>query len=45
VLLYGTEISSPHGGVETPRGKVPLGGFEAASGRVRFSDVAQVAVK
>jgi len=45
VLLYGTEISSPHGGVESAYGKGPLGGLGGSSGRVKFSDVAQVAVK
>jgi hypothetical protein len=45
VLLYGTEISSPHGGVESPYGKGPLGGLTGNSGRVKFSDVAQVTVK
>jgi hypothetical protein len=45
VLLYGTEISSPHGGVESAYGKSPLGGMTGSSGRVKFSDVAQVAVK
>jgi hypothetical protein len=44
-LLYGTEISSPHGGVESAYGKSPLGGFTGSSGRVKFSDVAQVTVK
>jgi hypothetical protein len=45
VLLYGTEKGSPHGVVDTVQGKQPLGGFGAASGRVRFSDVAQIRVK
>jgi len=44
-LLYGTEISSPHGGVESPYGKGPLGGLTGSSGRIKFSDVAQVTVK
>ncbi len=45
VLLYGTEKGSPHGAVDTLQGKQPLGGFGSASGRVRFSDVAQIRVK
>ncbi len=44
-FLYGTEKGSPHGAVETIRGKVPLGGFGANSGRVRFSDVLQIQVQ
>ena len=44
-FLYGTEKASPHGGVETIRGVVPVGGFTANSGRVRFSDVVQVRVE
>ena len=42
---YGTEKGSPHGAVETVRGIVPLGGFTANSGRVRFSPVVTVQVK
>jgi predicted secreted protein len=45
VLLYGTEISSPNGAVETPTSKGPVGGFGGSSGRVKFSDVRSVAVK
>lgn len=45
VLLYGTEISSPHGAVETPYGKQPLGSFTGSSGRVKFSDLLSVDVK
>jgi hypothetical protein len=45
VLLYGTEKGSPHGAVDTLRGKQPLGGYGAAGGRVQFSDVAQIRVK
>jgi hypothetical protein len=45
VLLYGTEISSPHGAVETSFGKGPLGGLGGSSGRVKFSDVAQVKIQ
>ena len=45
VLLYGTETGSPHGAVETPYGKQPLGGFTGSSGRVKFSAVATVDVQ
>jgi hypothetical protein len=45
VLLYGTEVSSPHGAVETPYGKQPLGSYLGNSGRVLFSDVVSVDVK
>ena len=45
VLLYGTELGSPHGAVETPTGKVPLGGFTGSSGRVKFSDVKTIRVQ
>ncbi len=45
VLLYGTEISSPNGAVETPVGKGPVGGFTGSGGRVKFSDVQKIAVK
>ena len=45
VMLYGTETGSPHGAVETPYGKQPLGGFTGSSGRVRFSAVATVDVQ
>ena len=45
VLLYGTELSSPNGAVETPMGKNPAGGFTGSSGRVKFSDVRTIAVK
>ena len=45
VLLYGTELSSPHGAVETPYGKQPLGTYTGNSGRVKFSDVVLVDVK
>lgn len=45
VLFYGTEISSAHGAVDTPYGKSPLGGFTGSSGRIKFSDVAKVAVQ
>ncbi|MFQ5697490.1 MAG: hypothetical protein ACE5IL_04295 [Myxococcota bacterium] len=44
-FLYGTEKASPHGAVETVRGKLPLGGFAGASGRVRFSAVRRVRVR
>jgi hypothetical protein len=44
-FLYGTEKGSPHGAVETIRGKVPRGGFTANAGRVRFSDVLQIQVR
>lgn len=44
-FLYGTEKGSPHGAVETIRGKVPLGGFGANAGRVQFSDVLQIEVE
>lgn len=44
-FLYGTEKASPHGAVETVRGKLPLGGFAGGSGRVRFSAVRQVRVE
>lgn len=44
-FLYGTEKGSPHGAVETVRGIVPLGGFTANAGRVRFSPVVTVQVK
>lgn len=44
-FLYGTEKGSPHGAVETIRGKVPRGGFTANSGRVAFSEVVQVEVE
>jgi len=33
VMWYGTESGSPHGAVETPYGKQPLGGFTGSSGR------------
>jgi hypothetical protein len=42
VLLYGTELSSPNGAVESPAGKLPVGGFTGSSGRVKFSNVVQV---
>jgi hypothetical protein len=45
VLLYGTEVSSPHGAVETPYGKQPVGTYLGNSGRVKFSDVVAVDVK
>ena len=45
VLFYGTELSSPHGAVETPYGKQPIGGFTGSSGRIKFSDVARIAVQ
>jgi predicted secreted protein len=45
VLLYGTEMSSPHGSIEMPQGKGPVGGFTGSSGRVKFSDVQTIAVK
>jgi len=45
VLLYGTELSSPNGAVETPMGKTPAGGFTGSSGRVKFSDVKSIQVK
>ncbi len=45
VFFYGTEKGSPHGAVETLQGKGPIGGFTAAAGRVRFSDVLQIQVK
>jgi hypothetical protein len=45
VLLYGTEISSPNGAVETAAGKGPRGGLGGSSGRVKFSDVVQVKVQ
>lgn len=45
VLLYGTELSSPNGAVESPSGKSPVGGFTGSSGRVKFSDVMQVKVQ
>ncbi len=45
VLFYGTEISSAHGAVDTPYGKSPLGGFTGSSGRIKFSDVAKVAIQ
>lgn len=45
VFLYGTEKGSPHGAVETLRGTVPVGGFGANSGRVRFSEVHQIQVR
>ena len=44
VFLYGTEKGSPHGAVETIRGKVPRGGFGGHSGRVLFSEVVQIQV-
>lgn len=42
---HGTEKGSPHGAVETIRGKVPVGGFTANAGRVRFSEVLQIQVE
>jgi hypothetical protein len=45
VLLYGTELSSPNGAVETPYGKQPIGTYTGNSGRVKFSDVLSVDVK
>lgn len=45
VLLYGTETGSPHGAVETPYGKQPLGGFTGSSGRVKFSAVQTIEVQ
>jgi hypothetical protein len=45
VMLYGTETGSPHGAVETPYGKQPLGGFTGSSGRVKFSAVSTVDVQ
>jgi hypothetical protein len=44
VFLYGTEKGSPHGAVETIRGKAPRGTYLANAGRVRFSDVLQITV-
>jgi hypothetical protein len=44
-FFYGTEKGSRHGAVETIRGKQPLGGFGANSGRVRFSDIARIKVE
>ena len=45
VLLYGTEMSAPHGAVDTPYGKQPLGTYQGNSGRVKFSDIVLVDVK
>ncbi len=45
VLFYGTEISSPNGAVETPTGKVPIGGSTGSSGRVKFTDVKMIQVQ
>jgi hypothetical protein len=45
VLFYGTEVSSAHGAVETPYGKQPRGEFTGSSGRIKFSDVARIAVQ
>jgi hypothetical protein len=45
VLLYGTESGSPHGAVETPYGKQPVGGFTGSSGRVKFSAVQTIDVQ
>lgn len=45
VLFYGTEVSSPHGGVETPYGKSPIGEFTGSSGRIAFSEVQKVTVQ
>lgn len=44
VLLYGTEISSPNGAVESPTGSSPLGGLTSSSGRVKFSDVQTIQI-
>lgn len=44
-FLYGTEKASPYGAVETIRGRLPLGGTAANSGRVRFSEVLRIEVK
>ncbi len=45
VLFYGTERGSPHGAVETPYGKQPVGGFTGNSGRIKFSAVSTVDVQ
>lgn len=45
VFLYGTEKGAPHGAVETVRGREPVGGRSAASGRVRFSPVLKIEVR
>ena len=45
LFLYGTEKGSPHGAVETLRGKAPLGGYGAHSGRIRFSGVRRITVE
>lgn len=45
VFLYGTEKGSPHGAVDTLRGKAPLGGGGAASGRILFSTIQQIQVE
>lgn len=45
VFFYGMEKGSPHGSVETAQGRAPVGGIDAAAGRIRFSDVLQIQVK
>ena len=45
VFFYGTEKGVPLGAVQTLRGPAPLGGYTAAAGRIRFSEVLQVTVE
>jgi hypothetical protein len=45
VLFYGTELSSPHGAVESAYGKSPIGGFTSGGGRIKFSEVRTLAVQ
>ncbi|MBW2281177.1 MAG: hypothetical protein JRG76_08700 [Deltaproteobacteria bacterium] len=45
VFLFGTEKGAPFGSVETVRGRAPVGGGTAASGRVKFSDILSITVE
>lgn len=44
-ILYGTEKASPVGFKEEVWGKVPVGGFTAASGRIVFTDLKHITVQ
>jgi hypothetical protein len=44
-FLYGTEKASPIGRVETHGRTLPLGGFDGASGRIKFSELKTIEVR
>ncbi|MEE8423547.1 MAG: hypothetical protein V3S49_03315 [Thermodesulfobacteriota bacterium] len=44
-ILYGTETASPVGFKEEIWGKVPVGGFTAASGRIVFTEMKRITVR